>query len=97
MIAYLLQNYLYQKQITVKALAKKLGFSERQVGNWLRGKYVPVRFSAECICHLLLQEINPIHHREYNALFWALWNTEDRWRVKRIQRLKSEALAEVDQ
>jgi len=75
MIGFLIEEYLEQHQIKIKAFANRLGFTERQVRNWINRKYLPRRFSAECILILFLAS-QKSDHKLYIRYFWDIWRLE---------------------
>ena len=76
MIAYLVNEYLSQHDMTIQTMAKKLGFSDKQVRHWTRGLHVPYRFSAECLVTLFMKDIAEEHKRQYESAFWDVWKLD---------------------
>jgi DNA-binding transcriptional regulator YiaG len=75
MIGFLIEEYLEQHQINIKAFANRLGFTERQVRNWINRKSIPRRFSAECLLILFLTS-QKLERELYIRYFWDIWRLE---------------------
>jgi hypothetical protein len=82
MIAYLVNEYLSQHEMSLQTMAKKLGFSDKQVRHWSRGKHIPYKFSAECLVSLFLRDIAEKHKLEYESVFWHVWKLDTKLHSK---------------
>lgn len=76
MIAWLLQEYMSQKNLNLNEITSKLGFHQKIVWNWLHLKHCPNKFSAQCILDLFIKEKNQNEVEQYKEYFWKIWNID---------------------
>ena len=83
MISYLIKDYMRSRGLTLKDFSQQLGFSDRQIRDWINLKVMPKEFAASCLCSLFTKGHTAEHKQRFERLFWDAWRQEQQLRRRR--------------